>query len=246
MFNKSIDIQAAVAEIVRTDYRAADVFKKHGINFCCSGQVTLQAACDLRNLDYEAVIAELHEATRSVRLPNSLQFGQWKMDFLADYIMNVHHAYLYQAIPAMEVRLNSFIEGHKKKYPELMELQEIFTAISKILLQHIQFEDENIFPYIKQIDAAHRRKEPYGHLFVRTFRKPLAGVEAIHEKISMLLKKLKSATHDFNYPTNACTNHQVIYHHLKEFHDDMLQHMHLENNILYPRVIETERLLLGK
>jgi len=246
MLPQHLNCNATVSEIVRADYRAADVFKKHGINYCCSGQVMLQQACDMRKISYEEVVAELGMATRSMRLPNSLQFGEWKMDFLADYISNVHHAYLYNMLPDLGNRMSSFIEGHKKKFPVLLEMQCTFSELSRILLMHMPLEDEIIFPYIKQIEAARRRNEPYGHLFVRTLRKPLGEVEKVHEEISSLLKQLKVTSNDFNFPSNACTNHQVVYHKLREFYDDMVQHIHLENNILYPKVIETERQLLGK
>jgi regulator of cell morphogenesis and NO signaling len=116
---QNIDLNKTISDIVRSDYRTADVFKKHGINYCCSGQVSLQDACDVRSLDHVVITCELEEATRSVRLPNGLRFGEWKMDFLADYITNVHHAYLYQTLPVLESRVDSFIDGHKKKFGEL-------------------------------------------------------------------------------------------------------------------------------
>jgi regulator of cell morphogenesis and NO signaling len=187
----------------------------------------------------------LEEARRNVRLPNGLQYAEWKLDFLVDYVTNVHHAYLYQALPSLESGLEHFIEGHKKQFPELIELHEIFTELAKHLLPHTRYEDEVIFPYMKQIDAAHRRKESYGHLFVRTLRKPLSCIDNVHEEISVLLRELQGFTNDYSYPKNACTNHQVIFHRLRELHDDMLQHMHLENNILYPKAKEIEQQLLG-
>ena len=234
-----------VSAIVRSDYRTADVFRRHGINYCCSGEVSLQEACALRNIDYIQVEEDLAEATRSIRLPNSLQFSSWKIDFLADYITNVHHAYLYAVLPKLEARLEAFINGHKKKYPALLELQETFVELAGVLIPHCRQEDETVFQYIKQIDVAHRRREPYGNLFVRTLRKPLSCVRGVHDEISELLQELRINSNQFNYPDEACTNHQVIYHLLKEFYDDLIQHMHLENNILYPQARKIEEELLN-
>jgi regulator of cell morphogenesis and NO signaling len=239
-----IDPLQPVSEIVRSNFRTADVFTKYGINYCCGGQFSLADACSTRNIDYRQMAIELEDATRSVKLPSSLQFSEWKLDFLADYILNVHHAYLKQAIPSLESVLNVFVAGHKGKYPELIDLQEIFTELTRVLMPHIQHEDEIIFPYIKQIDAAHRRNEPYGNLFVKTLRKPLTCIEIVHDEVSGLLLELKSYTRDFNYPDSACTNHQVIFHKLREFYDDLQQHMHLENNLLYPKAKEIELHLL--
>ena len=236
--------EKTISEIVQSDYRTADVFKKHNINFCCGGQVSLEAACRLRDLDLDNIVNELEEATRNIHLSNSLQFEQWKIDFLVDYIINVHHAYLYQAIPSLELRLTSFMEGHKKKYPELIRIHEIYQEISNVLLVHNRHEEEIIFPYIKQIDTAYRRKESYGNLFVRTLRKPLSNMEKEHGSITGLLNKLKLYTNNYIFPNNACTNHQILYHKLKELHDNLIQHMHLENTILFPKAIEIEQHLL--
>ena len=233
-----------ISEIVREDYRTADVFKKLGINYCCSGEVFLLEACEAKGINYIEVEKELSEATRNIYVSNALQFSEWKIDFLIDYIINVHHAYLYKALPSLEVRLNSFIEGHKKKHPELMKINEVFGELSKFLLNHNRHEEEIIFPYIKQINVAYQRKESYGNLFVRTLRKPLDNIEKQHSVIGEYLQKLKLYTNNYLPPANACTNHQVLYHNLHEVYNDLMQHKHLERNILFPKAIEIEQQLL--
>ncbi|MEP7257365.1 MAG: DUF542 domain-containing protein [Flavitalea sp.] len=238
------DSEKTIADIVRSDYRTADVFKKYHINFCCSGKISLQLACELQGLDYPTILHELEEAARTILVPANIQYDQWKVDFLVDYINNVHHAYLYQAIPALQANLLSFMEGHKKKFPALIDIYEVFHELSTLLERHNRHEDEIIFPYIKQIESAYRRKEPYGNLFVRTLRKPLSHIEKEHALISELLEKLKMHTNNYTYPANACTNHQVIYHKLNEFCQDIVQHKYLENNILFPKAIEIEQHLL--
>jgi len=236
--------ESYISEIVSNDYRTADVFKKFGINYCCSGQVSILEACKAKGIDYADVEEELCNATRNIYISNTTHFSEWKIDFLIDYIINIHHAYLYQALPSLELRLISFIGGHKKKYPELLPISQVVTELSKFLLHHNRHEEEIIFPYIKQIDAAYRRKESYGNLFVRTLRKPLSNIEKEHDLINEQLGKLKLYTNDYLPPTNACTNHKVLYHKLKEFHNDLVQHKHLEKNILFTRAIEIEQQLL--
>lgn len=234
----------SISDLVQTDYRAAQVFKKYGINFCCGGNISLQAACKLRDLDYVIILNELEEATREIRLPNILRFDQWKINFLVDYIVNVHHAYLYQAVTSLELHLASFLEGHKKKYPGLLITQEILLELSDILLVHNHYEEEIIFPYIKQIDIAYGTKAPYGNLIVKTLRKSISATQEEHIVIIGLLDKLKLSANNYVFPDKACTNHQVLYHKLKEFHNDLIQHKHLENNILFPRAIDIELELL--
>ena len=233
-----------VADIVRDDYRTADVFKKYGINFCCGGQLLLGDACEQRNIDPATVNRELQMATHIISLPNCLKYDTWRTDFLVDYIINVHHAYLFQVMPQLEASLLSFVEGHRKKYPDLEEVLVLFRELSAMLQSHNTHEEEIIFPYIKQIENTYRRKETYGNLFVRTLRKPLSNIETEHKKIGALLNELRTATRNYQYPENACTNHRVIYQKLKEFDQDMVQHKHLENNILFPKAIEIEKELL--
>lgn len=233
-----------ISEIVRQDYRTAEIFKKYNINFCCGGQVSLGETCLMKGIDSDLISAELAEASRNKVLSGNIQFNNWKIDFLIDYIIHVHHAYLHQAIPSLELRLISFMEGHKKKFPQLTLVQEIFQELANLVMTHTRHEEEIIFPYIRQIDTAFRRRESYGNLLVKTLRKPLSIVEKEHAKISDLLQKQKAVTDNYNFPVNACTNHQVIYHLLKELHEDLVQHKHLENNILFPRAIEIEQQLL--
>ena len=155
-----------VAEIVRADYRTADVFKKFGINYCCGGKVLLEEACFAKEISYPLVVQELEKATRTISLSNNLQFDSWKIDFLIDYMNNVHHVYLYNTLPPLQINLLSFTNSHRKQFAYLDELLEEFEDFSTLLLIHNKHEEEVIFPYIKQIENTHRRKETYGNLFV--------------------------------------------------------------------------------
>jgi regulator of cell morphogenesis and NO signaling len=238
------DFNKTVSDIVRADYRTADVFKSHGINYCCGGKVPLQEACEAKGLDYTKLVQELEQATQTISLPNNLQFNNWKIDFLIDYIVNIHHAYLRDRLPRLEASLISFANSHKKQYPYLQKVVEAFTAIASAVLTHNQHEEEVIFPYIKQIANAYSRKESYGNLFVRTLRKPLSNIEGEHKKIGELLNSLRALTNHYTFPETACTNYRVIFQKLREFDNDMMQHIHLENNILFLKAIEMERELL--
>lgn len=239
-----LDFNKSVSELVRHDYRTSDVFKKYGINFCCGGQLSLQEACMQKSIDQELLLNELKEATRTIHISNALPFAQWPLGFLIDYIIHVHHAYQKMALPSIESSLTAFVEGHKNKFPGLKELAQYFHQLAAIILPHNLQEEEIIFPYIRQIENTYRRKEIYGNLFVRTLRKPLAGTDAAHTEISAILKQIQTHTHNYTCPVNACTNHQVVFAKLREFHEDMEQHNHLENTILFPRAIEMESELL--
>lgn len=236
-FNKTI------ADIVRSDYRTADVFKRHGIDYS-SGNDKLLETCALQNLDYNSILDELEAATKTITISNSLHFSEWKISFLIDYIINVHHAYMHLAIPSIEASLVAFIERHEKKYPNINKILFLFRELSVLLLTHSRHEEEIIFPYIRQIESTHRRKETYGNLFVRTLRKPLSNIEKEHDVIMSILKEIQTLTDNYTCPVDASADQFAIYHKLEEFHRDMSQHTHLEDHILFPKAIEMEKELL--
>jgi regulator of cell morphogenesis and NO signaling len=238
------DFDLSLKEIVQIDYRAAEVFKKFKLSFCCGGNMSLKSACDLKQLNYATIMDELSGATRNIQVSNQLPFHSWKTDFLIDFIMHLHHEYIYQTAPALNISLQSFSVGHSKKYPEFTHITELFSQLSNMLMVHNRHEDEIIFPYIKQMDAAHRRKEAYANLFVRTLRKPLHNIEREHEQISKLMDGLRSAANDFSFSTQACSSYQVLIQRLKEFYDNLVQHKFLEHKILFPKALTIEQQLL--
>ncbi|HWJ28693.1 MAG TPA: DUF542 domain-containing protein [Flavisolibacter sp.] len=235
-----------VAQMVRNDYRTAEVFKKYGINYCCSGNISLEEACRLKELDATQVHNDLAHATRNILVSNSLNFDEWDVGFLADYITNVHHAYEDRMLPSFQANLISFVNSHKKQHSELAEVVETVDEIIRLISFQNKHENEILFPYIKQLENMHRRKEVYGNLFVRTMRKPLNDTEDIHVSIGGLLERLRKATNHYRFPAQACTNHQVVFRQLEAMDQDLVQHIHLENNILFPKAKEMERALLER
>jgi regulator of cell morphogenesis and NO signaling len=233
-----------ISDIVRLDYRTADVFRKYNINFCCSGQVTMESACESKQISLATVMTDLTEATRSLSIPGCVRFNEWKISFLIDYIINLHHEYLVTAIPSLEVKIMSFIESHGKKYPEIEPVLETFRELSALLQEHTMEEEEIIFPYIRQIDDALRGKATYGALLVRTMRKPLDKNAKDHVEINRLLNQMQQQTNYYQIPEKACVTHEVLFHKLREFHDDIVQHTHLENNVLIPKAMAVEKELL--
>ncbi len=148
------------------------------------------------------------------------------------------------AVHTLEEALVAFIEENQKKSPEINRVLFLFREMSVLLTTHHRHEEEIIFPYIKQIESTHRRKEIYGNLFVRTLRKPLSNIEKEHDTIVSILKQIQTLTNNYTCPENACVTQYYIYHKLQEFHNDMLQHTHLEDDILFPKAIKMEKELL--
>lgn len=236
-----------IEDIVKRDYRTADVFNTWGINYCCGNKLNLEEVCENQHLDINEVLSDLDRATHTISISNSVQFSDWPLEFMVDYIHNIHHAYLKQSIPHLKATLHSLTETHKKKYPYLKQVELCFNQLADELIDHTSNEEEVIFPYIKQINSIHKRNESYGKLFVRTMGKPLNKVvDSEHKKISLLLYKLRAETNNYFIEPDACTSHQVIYHKLKEFDKDLVQHKHLENTILFPAAMKIESDLLSQ
>lgn len=238
------DFDRPVNEIVKMDYRTADVFKKRRLNFCCGGDVNLRSLCETRQLVFNEVVKELQNATRDINIPSQLNLQEWKIDFLIDFIKNVHHEYIYQVLPTLKISLDAFALTHTHKFPELTRTTSMLEQLSKKLMMHNSHEDEIIFPYIKQMYSAYKRKEAYGNLFVRTLRKPLSLVESEQIEITKLLDELKLITENFQLPLKSCSSYQVLISKLKELYENLLQHQYLEHNILFPKAIEIEQHLL--
>ena len=234
-----------VRDIVNNDYRTAEVFRKWNINYCCGGTSSLDEVCEKQKIDKELLQQDLEEATNSVILSNKLLFNEWPIEFLVDYIIHVHHSYLRQTLPQLMENFESFVASHKDKYPYLPEVNDVFHNLATELLEHIDEEEKLIFPYIKQVSYTFNRKEVYGKLFVRTLRKPLGPtVDVEHERIAGLMIKLRKLTHNYTAPSDECITHKLIYQQMKELDADLVQHKHLENNILIPKAIDLEKELL--
>jgi regulator of cell morphogenesis and NO signaling len=230
---------------VRNNYRAADVFKKWGIDYCCGGDVPLAVACAQHQADPAAVQHELDLLAGNLLSPEIKAAAEWPLEFLIDYLVHVHHAYLKRELPLLRNMLRGFVHSHRQSFPHLREVEDVFNDLAAELADHNQQEEDSIFPYLKQIIGTHRRKETYGSLFVRALGRPLGQkVSADHNRIAALQAHLRTVTNGYHFSDDACISQQVIYQKLKELDENLKVHKHLENNILYPNVLQMEQELL--
>ncbi|WP_247233382.1 iron-sulfur cluster repair di-iron protein [Telluribacter sp. SYSU D00476] len=227
-----------VGELVTADIRSAEVFKRLGIDFCCNGKRTLAEACDRAGIELPVVLEKLERLPARERLASE-QFDQWEPDFLADYILNVHHRYLYQNLPFIQPLVQKVATKHGDRYPAMREVLQTFEELSEELVSHLQKEEEVLFPTIKSLVAA---KQEYGDPTRRAFlNAPITVMEHEHDNAGTLLFRLRELTNNYTPAEDACNSHRLMLAKLAELEADLMQHIHLENNILFPKALELEQ-----
>jgi regulator of cell morphogenesis and NO signaling len=240
-----IERDSYVSDIVKQDHHTVDVFRKYGIEYCCGGRWPLESVCLVKGLEFDQVKKELESAARTSQLPPALPFETWDIDFLTSYIIKVHHYFLEKSLPITGELVLKFAGEHQKNYPYMQEVYSLFEKLAADIRPHLRQEEETIFPYICQVAHAYDNKDSYARLLVKTLRKPLG--EMIQHEHDMLLTPIigiRELTDRYTAPEASCISHKVALSRLRELDNDIMQHIYLENEILFPRVLNMERELL--
>jgi regulator of cell morphogenesis and NO signaling len=231
-----------LGEIAAKDLRKAQVFKKYGLDFCCGGKKTVKEACAEKGLDVTRVEQELQQADV---LPSSrpLPYGDWSLDFLADYIVNTHHSYVNKNLPDIKAYANKVRKVHGDNHPELIRINQLVEEIYTELVAHMAKEETVLFPYIKQLVAAQNKTVPLQDAIFGTVQNPINMMEMEHELVGKNLEEIRHLSHDYTLPQDACASYSLLYRMLAEFEDDIQLHIHLENNILFPKALDLEKIM---
>jgi regulator of cell morphogenesis and NO signaling len=246
-YANDINENSCAADIVKKYYKTAAVFKQNEIEYCCGGKWPLKMVCETKGLPVTDLLHQLQNASRTISVAGSLPFDNWSIDFLTDYIVNIHHQYLRQSLPAIGEQLKRFVGEHSKKFPKLAEVESHFNELSTTMLPHLLQEEEVLFPYIRQIAHAYESKESYASLLVRTLRKPVEDImQHEHRLLEKVLHQFRTLTDGYTPPEASCTSHRLSFSLLRELDDDLVQHIYLENEILFPRAIRMEKELLQR
>jgi regulator of cell morphogenesis and NO signaling len=237
--NKAGEENSTIGELVTNDYRKAEVFKKYGLDFCCGGKKTLQEACASKGLDIIQIEKELRVLDSTSTIPSE-DYNSWDISFLADYILNTHHKYVKQAIPVIFEYVEKVAKVHGNKHPEAIAIAEKFLMVADELNRHMCKEEDILFPYIKHLSMAKMNgmkieASPFG-----TVENPINMMEHEHDIVGKMMDEIKKLAKNYTPPEDACTTYKLSYSKLKEFEDDLHKHIHLENNILFPKAIELE------
>lgn len=229
--------KTTIGEMVAKDYRAATVFQKFGIDYCCKGNRTLEEASEMKKIDVNEVKSALEKALASPTEEN-MDFNFWPLDLLADYIEKKHHRYVEDRIPLLLQYLNKLCKVHGDVHPELFEINRLFNETAGDLTSHMKKEELVLFPYIrkmlkKQKDGSSVLNAPH----FGTVKNPIKMMMDEHENEGERFERIANLTGNYNPPADACNTYRVTYALLDEFEKDLHKHIHLENNILFPKSI---------
>ena len=232
-----------VAEIVAENYKTADVFKKYGIDFCCGGQVSVSETCNKKDIDFSSIERELSDISLVATTSNN--FNGWDLDFLIDYIVDVHHTYVSENILYIRQYADKVAKVHGNFYKEVVEIKELFDKVAEELMLHMHKEENILFPFIKVLVKAQNEKQRLQSFPFETIQNPICMMEMEHESVGNTFKKIAKLSNNYTPPPEACNTFNVLYSKLQEFEEDLHKHIHLENNILFPKAMKMSETLLA-
>lgn len=237
----AITRQNIIGQLVAEDYRAASIFQKHNIDFCCNGGRTIEQACDENSLNAQEVIQDL-DLILSESGKDAKNYDDWPLDLLSQYIEKVHHRYVETQIPVLKGYLKKIIAAHAARHPELFEILELFEATASELTLHMKREELMLFPqvvkmYKSQKEGAQIAAPPFG-----SFENPISVMMKEHTDEGERFRQIRVLSNNYTPPQDGCNTYKVTYKLLEEFEKDLHLHIHLENNILFPKAIDLENL----
>ncbi|MGV3641659.1 MAG: iron-sulfur cluster repair di-iron protein [Adhaeribacter sp.] len=233
-----------IGELVARDYRKAEVFKKYGVDFCCGGKKTVARACAEKGLDPALVEKELN-ALSDNPAARSQNFDAWDLGFLADYIENTHHTYVREAIPALSEYTSKIARVHGERHPELLEIARHFAAVAAELNAHMPKEERILFPYIRQLNQAAKTGTFLPRPAFGSIQNPINMMEMEHEAAGSSMEAIRQLSQQYTVPADGCTTYRLAFAKLQEFEADLFQHIHLENNLLFPKAVKLEQQVLS-
>jgi regulator of cell morphogenesis and NO signaling len=237
----TVAIEKSVRELALENPAATRVFEKLGIDYCCGGNKSLGEACRTANLDIDLVLQSLEKAAAA--LPEKQNDRDWRLEPLAaliTHIQNTHHKFTREEIIRLGPLFEKVCAAHGKNHPELFEIDDIFRGLAQELSAHLMKEEMILFPYIVNMEKAAAGKEPIARAPFGSVQNPVSMMEHEHDSAGDALRAIRQASQEFSPPADACLSYQTLYRALAGFEADLHQHIHLENNILFPRAIAIE------
>jgi regulator of cell morphogenesis and NO signaling len=231
-----------IGQMVAIDYRNAQVFKKYGIDFCCGGNKTLKGECERKGLNYGNIISEMKQ--NATTFNQQLPYNEWELDFLIDFIINIHHSFIRRTLPDIISFSVKVLKVHGNNHSELYEINLLTNKLSIELYEHMKKEETILFPYIKEMIKSGKQDKLQSISRIEDIRKPIDVMEFEHEQAGSILHRIRQLCNNYLPPVDACTTYKILYQMLESFEKDLHQHIHLENNILFPKALRLREALM--
>jgi regulator of cell morphogenesis and NO signaling len=233
--------EKTVREIALENPSSIRVFESLGIDYCCGGKRPLSDACSHANVDTDRVLELLATAKLDTQAPDA---GGWKARPLVELMAHIvakHHGYVRQETPRIHGLLTKVVAKHGPTHPEIVQIDDLFSAIAQELSTHMLKEEQVLFPYVERMEAALAAGQPVPMAFFGTVTRPIANMVAEHDDAGAVLSRIRALSNGYTAPAGACPTFVGLYQGLAEFERDLHHHVHLENNILFPRAVEMEQ-----
>jgi len=216
------------------------VFESLGIDYCCGGTRSLRDACARTGIEMSGVLDLLEKADRDSKVQNSEGWNEKPLSAITTHIVEKHHCFVRRETSRLGGLLAKVAAKHGASHPEVVEIEQLFTAIGQELSTHMLKEEQVLFPYIRQMEQAVLDGEAVPPAFFGSVKMPIANMVAEHDDAGALLAQIRELSNEFHPPSGACPTFLALYRGLEEFERDLHRHVHLENNVLFPRAVQME------
>jgi regulator of cell morphogenesis and NO signaling len=234
-----------VGDFVAKDYRTATVFSNYGIDFCCKGQLSIDEVCKKKQINPNELMEQLN-AILLTKNNSGIDINSWPLDLLIDYIEKTHHRYVEEKTKTILPYLSKLCAVHGNNHPELYQIHQLFKESAQELAAHMKKEEIILFPFVKEMLLATKARGIIGKPFFGTVKNPIAAMMHEHENEGERYRTIAGLTNNYCPPEDACSTYQVTYAMLKEFEENLHNHIHLESNILFPKAKALEQFFTDK
>jgi regulator of cell morphogenesis and NO signaling len=238
-----IKTNTKVGEIVRHNFSTARIFEANNIDFCCGGNISLSEAAEKEGIDTGNLMQELNAAMKKEDQESNF-IESLSLAGLCDYIVKTHHSYVNEAMPFLQQKLQKLVDVHGENHPELQEVQASFMEAAANLSAHMKKEELILFPNIRQMEKyrVEGGEQPEN---IGLASSAIIQMDAEHQVEGERFMKLSEITKGYEVPPDGCNTFEVTYKTLEEFENDLHRHIHLENNVLFPKAVKLEKTIVS-
>ena len=232
--------EQTLASIVTGNHQAVQILERYNLDFCCKGKRTLAQACDEKGIKIESITEEL-KLVSGIAGTRQMPLIEMDAEQLINYILIHHHFYVKQSMPTIIAHLDKVATKHGDSYPYMKNVYDMFVVIMREMTLHMKKEETILFPRIKEVERLYKAERSSEILILPGSIQTLVNeMEADHEEAGDIMYQIRTVTDNYTPPPNACTTFKVTLAELKEFEEDLHKHVHIENNILFPKALQYE------